>query len=51
MAKKVEAEPISNEWPAWYYGPGGVGEIFESADDVPDGWVSHPSEAGPPIDL
>ncbi len=39
-------------WPAWYYGPNGEAEIFESVDDVPEGWLDHPSkhETGEGID-
>lgn len=55
MSSKKEAEPKvkSTEWPAWYYGPGGEGKIFDSPDDVPKGWVDHPSKALPldPADL
>ncbi len=29
-----------SEWPAWFNGPKGETEIFESADDVPTGWTS-----------
>jgi len=29
-----------SEWPAWFNGPKGETEIFESADDVPNGWTS-----------
>jgi hypothetical protein len=28
-------------WPAWFYGPGDKREIFERAEDVPDGWVDY----------
>lgn len=52
--KKIEAaeeKPVDNSWPAWFYGPGGVGEIFDSAEEVPDGWADHPNDAPPPIDL
>lgn len=31
-------------WPSWRYGPGGQSAIFQKAEDVPEGWVSHPSE-------
>lgn len=33
-------------WPAWRYGPGGKGAVFESPDDVPSGWEDHPSKVG-----
>ena len=55
MAKKDEVSEveaaIDTNWPAWRYGPGGVGEIFNSADEVPEGWVDHPSNALPALDL
>lgn len=54
--KKTEAEgpeELSTDWPTWYYGPGGEGKVFDGPDDVPKGWVDHPSKAPPldPIDL
>lgn len=37
-----------NEWPAWMYHIGRFGrvegQIFESADDVPPGWVDSPAK-------
>lgn len=58
MARKPEViadEPaeIDNSWPAWYHGPNGQSEIFDRAEDVPEGWVDHPSKVPPPepIDL
>lgn len=41
-----------NAWPAWYYGPDGKSAVFNSAEDVPAGWVTHPSllEASEPVD-
>lgn len=27
-------------WPAWFNGPNGEAEIFNSADEVPDGWTT-----------
>lgn len=33
-------------WPAWRYGPGGQGGVFECEDDVPSGWKDHPSKVG-----
>lgn len=32
------------DFPAWMYGPNDAAEIFESADDIPAGWVDHPSK-------
>jgi hypothetical protein len=31
-------------FPSYRYGPGGKAEVFQSADDVPPGWVDHPSK-------
>lgn len=31
-------------WPSWRYGPNGEAGVFESEDDVPEGWLGHPSE-------
>lgn len=28
------------EWPRWFYGPDGQSEIFNSMDEVPEGWSS-----------
>lgn len=33
-------------WPAVRYGPNGQADIFQSADEVPEGWVDHPSKIG-----
>lgn len=32
------------EFPKWFYGPKGAAEVFESAEEVPEGWVEHPSK-------
>lgn len=32
-----------NGFPSWRYGPNGAADVFQSADDVPDGWQDHPS--------
>jgi hypothetical protein len=50
------ADPKADkEFPRWYFGPGGREAEFASADDVPEGWVTHPSELpaeeAPAIDL
>lgn len=34
----------ATNWPAWYYGPDGTAEIFGCEEDVPAGWVDHPSK-------
>lgn len=33
-------------WPAWFYGPNGQSDVFDSADEVPAGWQDHPSKVG-----
>jgi hypothetical protein len=37
-------------WPAWRYGPDGIGKIFERPEDVPKGYVNHPKDV-PSLDL
>jgi hypothetical protein len=32
------------KWPAWFYGPDGQSAVFESPDEVPEGWEDHPSK-------
>ena len=53
MAKKTESEEttVLNDYPAWFYGPGGEGQIFQTAEDVPEGWEDHPSKALPALDM
>ncbi len=31
-------------WPAWFYGPDNQSAVFESPDEVPEGWDDHPSK-------
>jgi len=33
-------------WPAWWYGPEGQGKVFQSADEVPEGWKDTPFKPG-----
>lgn len=33
-------------WPAWFFGPDGAKQIFQSQDEVPAGWQDHPSKVG-----
>lgn len=48
----VSETAATNEWPRWFFGPAGASKIFESAEDVPEGWVDHPSKVpDQPIDL
>lgn len=42
MGDKNELDP--KKWPAWRYGPGGQSKLCPTPDDVPDGWVDHPSK-------
>jgi hypothetical protein len=37
-------------WPSWRYGPDGQAEIFERVEDVPEGWLDHPSKHQPADD-
>lgn len=32
-------------WPSWRYGPYGEAQIFNSPDEVPEGWAKKPQEA------
>lgn len=32
-----------SSWPAWFYGPNNQSDTFGSAEEVPAGWVDHPS--------
>ena len=31
-------------WPSFRYGPNGEAQIFDRAEDVPEGWEDHPSK-------
>lgn len=33
-------------WPAWWFGPNGQRQIFNSAEEVPEGWVDSPEKVG-----
>jgi hypothetical protein len=33
-----------NQFPQWAYGPDGQSDVFNSADEIPAGWVNHPSK-------
>lgn len=43
MSKKTYTH---QSWPAWFFGPNGAKQIFQSADEVPAGWQDHPSKVG-----
>ena len=32
------------QYPCWMYGPDGQGQIFQNAEEVPNGFVDHPSK-------
>ena len=33
-----------DKFPTWAYGPGGQADIFHREEDIPAGWVDHPSK-------
>lgn len=35
---------VSNQWPAWMYGPNGEASVFNSAEEVPFGYTHRPGE-------
>lgn len=35
---------MKQEFPQWAYGPGGASAVFNSAEEIPAGWVDHPSK-------
>ena len=35
--------PEAETFPSCRYGPNGEAQVFECADDVPEGWADHPS--------
>lgn len=35
-------------WPAWFYGPKGQSQQFSNEEEVPEGWVDHPSKLNKP---
>lgn len=36
---------VHQSWPAWRYSPEGARRVFQSADDVPEGWFDSPTKA------
>lgn len=34
----------TDSYPAWFYGPNGQSQIFQSDGEVPEGWQDHPSK-------
>jgi hypothetical protein len=47
-----ESAPYSHqEWPAWFYGPDGAAHVFNSPEEVPNGWASHPDLVGKKAEL
>lgn len=45
VVAEAEVEPLhtSRDWPSWRYGPGEQSAIFNSPEEVPEGWEPHPS--------
>ncbi len=44
MAGVNTSAPYQHQsWPAWRYGPDGVGKTFDRPEDVPEGWTEHPA--------
>lgn len=39
---------MSDQFPGWYYGPNGESQIFNSIEEVPEGWEDHPSKVKEP---
>lgn len=35
---------MADNFPAWFYGPNGQSQIFNSEDEIPKGWVDHPAK-------
>lgn len=33
---------MSDMWPSWRYGPNAAADIFQCAEDVPEGWADSP---------
>ncbi len=44
MAGVNTSAPYQHQsWPAWRYGPDGVGKTFDKPEDVPEGWTEQPA--------
>jgi hypothetical protein len=43
---KTPVPYVFQAWPAYRYGPNGQSAIFQSAEEVPDGWQDHPNKVG-----
>ena len=37
---------MASEFPCWMYGPDGAGQVFERAEDIPEGWADAPGKVG-----
>jgi hypothetical protein len=35
---------VNGDFPTWRYGPDGQSAVFQSAEDIPEGWEDHPSK-------
>lgn len=38
---------MSDQFPSWYYGPNGESQIFNSVEEVPEGWQDSPAKFEP----
>lgn len=38
----MAGRPPKVSWPSWYHAPNGDSAIFESEEEVPDGWTRKP---------
>lgn len=48
MARRPRVRPPRNPFPSVRYGPGGAVATFDREEDVPEGWVDHPSKVQDP---
>jgi hypothetical protein len=47
-AKAPIPKKVPSYWPAWRYGPDGAKAIFNSAEEVPEGWADSPKKVKAP---
>jgi hypothetical protein len=48
---RESAPYVHQDWPAWFYGPDGAKGVFNSQDEGPSGWASHPDLIGKKAEL
>lgn len=36
---RINRDPNRLFWPSWWYNPDGEGQVFNSLEEVPDGWT------------